>query len=402
MGKTMSTELRASTSEAASTAGPILVVDDEEALARSLSRVLEKTGREVVLAYDGKAAADALSRRAFDVIITDVHLPGMSGVDLLRLVRGRDLDVPVILVTGEPSIETAMEAIALGAMQYLPKPTSNDVILASVDRASQLHKLARLKRAALELSASSHLAGDLAGLQAAFDRVLETMWIAFQPLVDARAGALFGYEALMRAREPSLPHPGAILAAAERLSRLDDLGRRVRDVAAADFERARPEARLFVNLHPRDLGDESLYDPGAPLARMAERVVLELTERASLHDIDDVSGRVARLRALGYRIAIDDLGAGYAGLSSFASLEPEFVKLDMSLVRNIHQSSIRQRLVGSMTAVCDEMNMQVVAEGIETHDERACVVGLRCTLLQGYLFAKPGPAFPAIANSVGP
>jgi EAL domain-containing protein (putative c-di-GMP-specific phosphodiesterase class I) len=376
----------------------VLVVEDDAALARVIQRLLRAAGREVVVAHDGKAAADAVVDRPFDVIITDINLPGMSGVDLLRLVRSHDLDVPVILMTGAPSLETAMEALSLGALQYLPKPTSNETLVAAVARASLLHRLARAKRGALELGSGTHLVGDRAGLEAGFERALETMWMAFQPIVGADGRSLFGYEALMRSNEPSLPHPGAVLEAAERLGRLAELGRRVRGLSAASFERAPAGALLFVNLHTRDLLDPALYDPDAPLARFSHRVVLELTERASLDDVGDASARVARLRAAGFRIAIDDLGAGYAGLSSFASLEPEIVKLDMSLVRGVHGSPIRRRLVASMTALCEEMRMQVVAEGIETAEERECIVSLGCGLLQGYLFAKPGPPFPSIVQ----
>ena len=127
---------------------------------------------------------------------------------------------------------------------------------------------------------------------------------------------------------------------------------------------------------------------------MARRVVLEVTERATIDDVKDVQARVAKLRHLGFRIALDDLGAGYAGLSSFAVLEPEIVKLDMSLVRNVHLSEIRARLIGSMTNLCKQMGMLVVAEGVEAHEERDSVRAIGCDLLQGYLYAKPGPPFP--------
>jgi EAL domain-containing protein (putative c-di-GMP-specific phosphodiesterase class I) len=106
---------------------------------------------------------------------------------------------------------------------------------------------------------------------------------------------------------------------------------------------------------------------------------------------------VAELRALGFRIAIDDLGAGYAGLTSFAVLEPEIVKLDMSLVRDVHKHPTKQKLIRSMTALCKDMGMTVVAEGIENVEERDAVIDLGCDLLQGYLFAKPGRAFPEFA-----
>jgi EAL domain-containing protein (putative c-di-GMP-specific phosphodiesterase class I) len=105
---------------------------------------------------------------------------------------------------------------------------------------------------------------------------------------------------------------------------------------------------------------------------------------------------VTALRELGFRVAVDDLGAGYSGLSSFAQLEPEVVKLDMSLVRDVNQSNTKQKLIRSMTAVCKDMGSLVVAEGVETIEERECLVELGCDLLQGYLLAKPGPPFPEV------
>jgi EAL domain-containing protein (putative c-di-GMP-specific phosphodiesterase class I) len=100
---------------------------------------------------------------------------------------------------------------------------------------------------------------------------------------------------------------------------------------------------------------------------------------------------------MGYRLALDDLGAGYAGLTSLAQLRPEVVKLDMSLVRDIDKNATKQKLVGSMARLSREMGMLVVVEGIETIGERKAVVGLGCDLLQGYLFAKPGRPFPLVA-----
>jgi EAL domain-containing protein (putative c-di-GMP-specific phosphodiesterase class I) len=379
----------------------VLVVDDDPGLRRVLERLLVRAGYQVTVARDGRAAIEAVMRHAFTVIVSDITMPGMSGVELLRAVRAYDLDVPVILMTGVPTIETAIEAVSLGALQYLPKPTPNDVMLKAVERASRLRSMARMKREALRLLGHGDTqAGDRAGLQASFDRALETMWMAFQPIVDAAGRRIFGFEALMRSKEPSLPHPGAVLDAAERLDRMEELGRRVRALSAEAFEQAPPNASLFVNLHTRDLLDQALYEKNAPLTKIANRVVLEITERSTIDGVKDVQSRVSDLRRLGYRIAIDDLGAGYAGLSSFAALEPEIVKLDMSLVRDAHKSDIRQRLIGSMTTVCKEMGIQVVAEGVEVVEERDSVLGLGCTLLQGYLFAKPGPPFP-VASMLG-
>ncbi|MCA9523679.1 MAG: EAL domain-containing protein, partial [Myxococcales bacterium] len=115
---------------------------------------------------------------------------------------------------------------------------------------------------------------------------------------------------------------------------------------------------------------------------------------ATLDDVRDVASRVVRLREMGFRIAIDDLGAGYAGLSYFARLEPEVVKLDMSLIRHIDHELTKQRVVASMVSVSHELGMTVIAEGVEIEGERDTAHALGCDLLQGYLFAKPAPPFP--------
>jgi EAL domain-containing protein (putative c-di-GMP-specific phosphodiesterase class I) len=301
-------------------------------------------------------------------------------------------------MTGAPDVTTAMEAIEFGAFQYLAKPIEAHRFLKVIERAVQLHRMALMKRQALELlGADGRQASDRAGLEASFDRALAGLWMAFQPIIRASDRSLYGYEALMRTSEPSLPNPGVVLQAAERLDRLRDLGRRVREKAAAPFGAKAPESYLFVNLHTRDLADEHLFGSaleGSPLTALASRVVLEITERASLNEVRDARARIARLRELGFRIAIDDLGAGYAGLTSFALIEPEIVKLDMSLVRDVHRVPTKQKLVRSMTNLCKEMGMLVVGEGVESPEERDALVDLGCDLLQGYLFARPGPAFP--------
>jgi len=240
---------------------------------------------------------------------------------------------------------------------------------------------------------------DLAHLDATLDWALDSLWMAYQPIVQAATGSLFGYEALLRSEDPALPSPAAFLDAAERLGRLYDVGRVVRCKASEPMHRLPPPALLFINLHAVELSDETLLSPSAPLTAIAPRVVLEITERASLEVIDDVPSRVARLRELGFRIAIDDLGAGYSGLTSFARLEPDFVKLDMSLVRDVHKNPVKRKLVRSMTALCKDMGITVVAEGIEIVEERDTIVELGCDLLQGFLLARPERAFPEVRRS---
>jgi EAL domain-containing protein (putative c-di-GMP-specific phosphodiesterase class I) len=127
---------------------------------------------------------------------------------------------------------------------------------------------------------------------------------------------------------------------------------------------------------------------------VASRVVLEITERASLHGIPDIRARIASLRQLGFRIALDDLGAGYAGLTSFALLEPDVVKLDMALVRDLNSEPTKRTLVRTMISMCKELGIVVTSEGIETREERDDLALAGCDLMQGFLYARPGEGFP--------
>jgi EAL domain-containing protein (putative c-di-GMP-specific phosphodiesterase class I) len=373
----------------------VLVVDDNEPLLRVFVRTLEEAGFEVHSAESGLQAAELLARSTFQVVVSDVEMPGMNGLALLRMVREKDLDIPVILVTGQPDVESAAQAVQYGACDYITKPVQSAELKQVVQRAVGLGRLARLKRDAMEVMESGKfLIGDRAGLEVAFARAIQGLWIAYQPIVDAASRSLYGYEALLRTTEPSIPHAGAFLDAAESLGRLDELGRAVRAKAPVPVADLKPGVALFINLHARDLEDKTLTWPSTPLARLAKGVVLEITERASLDHVKDLQTKVAQLREMGFRIAIDDLGAGYAGLTSFAMLEPEFVKIDMSLVRNIHRSQTKRKLIRSMTTLCKDMGMCVVAEGVETVEERDVLVEMGCDLLQGYLLAKPGRPFP--------
>jgi EAL domain-containing protein (putative c-di-GMP-specific phosphodiesterase class I) len=374
--------------------GRVLVVDDEEALARAIGRSLEAAGYEVERASDGMRAVDLVANGPFDAIVSDIEMPRMNGIRFLQNVRQRDADVPIILITGNPKVESAVQAVANGALQYLVKPLDLEELRRVVTRAVGLNRMAKLKQAAFELANGQALgAADQLALEVSFRHALDTLWMAFQPIVRVADRSLFGYEALLRTEEKSLVHPGAVLDAAERLGGLQELGRKTRALSCA-ITKSPANAVLFVNLHSRDLMDDNLLSPSAPLSALASRVVLEITERASLGQVKDLRARVAELRRMGFRIAIDDLGAGYAGLTSFATLEPDFVKLDMSLVRGIDQSYTKEAVVRSMAAVCKDLGMLVVAEGVETVRERDLLEALGCDFLQGYVLAKPGRPFP--------
>jgi EAL domain-containing protein (putative c-di-GMP-specific phosphodiesterase class I) len=153
----------------------------------------------------------------------------------------------------------------------------------------------------------------------------------------------------------------------------------------------------LINLHPESLDDPELLSEESELLPYAARIIYEITERSDLHSLESARSQVTRLRALGYRVAVDDLGAGYAGLSSIALLQPEIVKIDMGLVRGVDSSPTKAALISSVIALCEKLNILVIAEGVETAAESARLQELECDLLQGYYYARPAAPFCELA-----
>ena len=215
--------------EVARSEGRVLVVDDIAAVGVSVARVLSAVGFSVECVTTGEEALAMLKDESFDAIVSDIQMPGLDGIAVLRAVRERDLDVPVLLMTGQPAIDTARRAIEYGAIRYLLKPIMPAELRDQVARAVRFGRLARIKREAAELMGSSSMEfGDRAGLEACFERALKGLWTAYQPIVRWSDRSVVAFEALLRTEEQTLPHPGAVLSAADRLGALPTLGREVR------------------------------------------------------------------------------------------------------------------------------------------------------------------------------
>lgn len=280
-----------------------------------------------------------------------------------------------------------MEPLELDLDELEDEPTLTEAPPAEPTRADP-PRPSELAKGTSEIEVAS-----LAELETRLDRCLAGLAMHFQPIVYPDR-ARFGYEALLRSLDKSLPHPGAILDAAERLQRTARLGIAIRAQIAQVFAAAPPDRGVvFVNLHVDDLFDKALTSPFSPLTKIASRVVLEITERSSLDGLRDLRYRVAELRERGFRVAIDDLGGGHARMGALGPLDTDFVKLDMSLVRDVDSHPMKQRLVRSITQLCRDHRVMVIGEGVETGAEADCLTELGCDLLQGYFIARPGPPF---------
>ncbi|MFN7962498.1 MAG: EAL domain-containing protein [Thermoanaerobaculia bacterium] len=214
----------------------------------------------------------------------------------------------------------------------------------------------------------------------------------FQPIVDLATGRIFGYETLCRGAMPELPtSPGDLLTLASAFELEKDLSRLFRQVALEASLRLGPTV-LFFNTHPRELGDlEALLASLQPLVeeRGGHQLVLEIHE-ASVTDPERMRDLASELRHRGIQLAYDDFGAGQARLLELVEVPPDFLKFDMSLIRNLDTASPRRRrMLQLLVEMAADLSIPSVAEGIErpSEAEAASQVGFR--LAQGFLYGRP-------------
>lgn len=366
----------------------ILFVDDQPEVTEALQLAFYRKPFRVYTANSGEAALEILSSKCVDVVVSDEQMPGMCGSQFLTVVRRKYPNAIRIILSGHANFRATIAAInEAGAHHFLMKPCSPDEIAQCITRI--------LDEQEQRPFADPGAARENASLEAMreFDEALAALWVAFQPVIRTEESEVFAYEALVRSNHPELKTPGLLFQAAERLDRVVELEGRVRELTSLRMEELPAEVCVMVNIHPRSLTDKDLYSSSCALFQHRRRVIFEITERDKLHEVADAVEGLTTLRELGYRVAVDDLGAGYSGLNTFALIRPDIVKFDMELVRNIQESTMKCDLVRVIVTFCKEMGILTVAEGIETGEEFETVRDLGCDLLQGFFIARPAINF---------
>ncbi len=214
----------------------------------------------------------------------------------------------------------------------------------------------------------------------------------FHPIVRIADRGVVGHEALTRPLgEHGFDSVEELFAFAESTDLLAEFERLCRATAIRAAGELPGRGLLFLNVSARAVEDPE-WSSGHVDALLAQHgispkdVVIEITERLAVTQIDTFSVVLRSFKERGYRVAVDDMGAGYASLQSLASIEPEFLKFDVSLVRDIDRSSIKRSLLESLRSLADKIRARVIAEGIEREEERQTLLSLGVELGQGFLF----------------
>jgi len=217
------------------------------------------------------------------------------------------------------------------------------------------------------------------------------LYIDYHPIVITDTKEIFGYEALARGTMRSMRRPEVMFEVAAQSDMIWELSRLCRNTAIRGMKaRLEKGQLLFINVDPHDFTDPAFTEIDMDVPDPS-RVVLEITERTAIKDYPKFRGRLKDFRDRGYRFAVDDAGSGYAGLGSIANLEPDFIKLDISLINCIHENFIKQNLVETMVRFANDQGAKVIAEGVELAEEYETVKQLGAHLVQGFFLHPPEP-----------
>jgi EAL domain-containing protein (putative c-di-GMP-specific phosphodiesterase class I)/GGDEF domain-containing protein len=217
----------------------------------------------------------------------------------------------------------------------------------------------------------------------------------FQPIICLSERRILGYEALSRGPSNSPLHsPIALFGVARQAGRLSELEMACRHSACRRFNEQKLPGKLFLNVSPESLL-EAAHQPGRTLQLLQDfgiepsQVVIELTEQTPTDDFQLLQNALHHYRAMGFSIALDDLGAGYSSLRLWSELRPDYVKIDRHFIDGIHQDALKREFVGSILQIAKASRAQVIAEGIELPEELAVLIEMGVDLVQGYLLCRP-------------
>jgi diguanylate cyclase (GGDEF)-like protein len=230
----------------------------------------------------------------------------------------------------------------------------------------------------------------------------------FQPIISLSERRILGYEALSRGPSNSPLHsPVALFAVARQAGRLSELEIACRQSACRRFNEQKLPGKLFLNVSPESLL-EAAHQPGRTLQLLQDfgiapnQVVIELTEQTPTDDFQLLHTALHHYRAMGFSIALDDLGAGYSSLRLWSELRPDYVKIDRHFIDGIHQDALKREFVGSILQIAKASRAQVIAEGIELPEELAVLTEMGVDLVQGYLLCRPQEHPPRDARALMP
>jgi len=363
----------------------VLVVDDEKNVAKTLLLLLETRGYEVDIAETGAQALEKAMNKP-DIVLLDLVLPDIPGFDVCRKLREQKntQHLPIIILSVRYLYEDKIEGLYLGADDYITKPFEYEELFARMEAVMR-------RRDVFKTGEDAERGEVVVELRRIIDHKLILPF--FQPIFYLKPFRLCGLEVLSRPPTKSiLANPEMLFEAALRFGFYYDLEilgwtKAFQTVLASGYK-----GKLFLNSNPYLIESTEF----AHIRTLIENfgidksdIVFEITERSAITDYKMFYDRLKDYQRVGFGVAIDDLGGGFASLESIVEISPQYVKIDISIIRDLNKNPLKLSVVRFIVDFCKENKIISVAEGVETKEEFDILLNLGVDAMQGYFLAMP-------------
>jgi EAL domain-containing protein (putative c-di-GMP-specific phosphodiesterase class I) len=379
----------------------VLVAEDDDDMRAALVTLIqsEASFELVGAAADAAEAVKLAASSRPDVALVDVRMPQGGGTAAAIGIRKSSPDTKVIALSAHDDRSTVLRMLQAGAVGYLVKGVRVDEIIDAI-------KTVKEGQGTLSVEVTSDVISELVGQLAVRTRAREqerrrfrrirraldeesAFSMAYQPIFELESGAVVGAEALARFQHAPRRGPLQWFAEAAEVGLGDKLEIAAVQKAVGALDNLPAGAFLSVNISPDTLGMPALDD--VIFETVPGRLVAEVTEHARISDYGKLDRALAPLRERGIRLAVDDAGAGFASLRHILRLDPDFIKLDRTLIDGIDGDRSKQALAAGLISFAAKSGATIIAEGIERPDEVETLVGLGVSYGQGHHLARPAP-----------
>lgn len=362
----------------------ILIVDKDKAFVERTSKLLESRGYMVDVACDGRATLEKASQYP-DLILLDRGLSDIEGLEICKKIRENSrlehISIIVFTVTDAPS--ERVKGFSLGADDCISRPVDDEELIARME--------AVLKRN----QAFRQVQEEQGALATELKKILSEEMITpyFQPIYSMKTLKPLGMEALSRPPTSGLIDNAEFLfKAALILDMYSEVEVVCWKTAVGYWKKNINREKLFLNCTPYFIESGRLNEGFlAQLEIDPANIVLEITERTAIQKHDIFLKELTMLRKTGMKIAVDDVGSGFASLDTVVEIRPDIVKIDRQLVRELHRDDLKYNIMQAIVSFCKKSNVMTVAEGVEEEEEFEAVNELGVDAIQGYLLARPTP-----------
>ncbi|MGJ5675327.1 MAG: EAL domain-containing response regulator [Nostochopsis sp.] len=382
----------------------ILVIEDEHAVRENIIELLEAEDFETIGATNGQVGIKLALTEVPDLILCDLMMPELDGYGVLINLRQEALTaaIPFIFLTAKSTKTDFRQGMELGADDYLTKPFTRAELLSAID--GRLQKQATLKQhfsASPQLKAfNSEMLAVKNILQGAIEQGhFRQFYVEYQPQVEINSGKIIGAEALLRWQSPELGMVATseLIPLAESTGLIIPIGEWVLQ-SVCQQNRAWQNVGysplcIAVNFSARQFAQPDLNKKIVKFLAAnnlePHYLELELTESLVMQDINTAIATMNELRSLGVKIAIDDFGTGYSSLMYLKKLPINKLKIDRYFIHNVVNDPQKAAITTALIQMGHNLNLQVIAEGVETESELEFLQQYKCDAMQGFLFSRP-------------